>query len=61
MLEALDVDANSTDRLLDAIRHAYNGKRRIHLFLDNARYHNANAILGFLCTDMRQKWDTFRD
>jgi hypothetical protein len=55
MLEALDVDANSTDRLLDAIRHAYNGKRRIHLFLDNARYHHANAILSFLRTDMPQK------
>ena len=114
MLEALDVDANSTIRLLDAIQHAYKSKRRIHLFLDNARYHHAKlvqewlkkpgcriklrfiptycphlnpierlwgvmhknithnrehktirdfakAILGFLRTDVRQKWSAFCD
>jgi hypothetical protein len=48
ILEALDVDANSTIRLLDAIQHAYKGKRRIHLFLDNARYHHAIVVQEWL-------------
>ena len=48
MLEALDVDANSTIRLLDAIQHAYPRKRRIHLFLDNARYHHAKRMQEWL-------------
>ena len=41
MLEAQDVDANSIIRTLDAIEHTYKSKRRIHLFLDNARYRHA--------------------
>jgi transposase len=41
MLEALTVDAASTIMLLMAIEAMYPGKRMIHLFLDNARYHHA--------------------
>ena len=37
MLEAMDVDAISTNRLLDEVQIAYTSKRHIHLFLDNAR------------------------
>jgi len=114
MLEAGDVDASSTIRLMEALQLAYPDKRRIYLFLDNARYHYArsvqewlqrpgcrikmrfiptycphlnpierlwgvmhrnvthntdhrtirdfaNAILGFLRTDVPQKWNLFRD
>ena len=48
MLEAGDVDANSTIRLLDRLQCVYQGKRRIHLFLDNARYHRAKAVQEWL-------------
>lgn len=114
MLEAGDVDANSTIRLLETLEAAYPKKRHIYLFLDNARYHYArtvrdwlhrpecrikmrfiptycphlnpierlwglmhrnithnrdhktirdfaNAILGFLRTEVQRKWNAFRD
>ena len=48
MLEALDVDAISTIRLLDAVQIAYPSKRRIHLFVDNARYHHAKLVQEWL-------------
>ena len=48
MLEALDVDAQSTIRLLIAIQAMYPRKRRIHLFLDNARYHHARLVREWL-------------
>ncbi len=44
MLEALTVDAASTIMLLTAIEAMYPGKRMIHLFLDNARYHHAKRV-----------------
>ena len=48
MLEAGDVDANSTIRLLEALQNAYPGKRCIHLFVDNARYHYAKSVRDWL-------------
>jgi transposase len=48
MLEALDVDANSTIRLLEAVQRAYPSKQRIHLFVDNARYHHAKLVQEWL-------------
>ena len=48
MLEALDVDGASTIRLLEAVEAGYPGKRRIHVFLDNARYHHARTVHAWL-------------
>ena len=48
MLEALTVDAASTIMLLMAIEAMYPGKRTIHLFLDNARYHHAKLVQAWL-------------
>lgn len=48
MLEASDVDANSTIRLMEALETAYPNKRRIYLFLDNARYHYARSVRDWL-------------
>ena len=48
MLEAVTVDAISTIMLLTAIEAMYLGKRLIHLFLDNARYHHAKLVQAWL-------------
>ena len=48
MLEAPTVDAISTIMLLMAIEAMYPGKRLIHLFLDNARYHHAKQVQAWL-------------
>jgi transposase len=48
MLEAVTVDAASTIMLLMAIEAMYPGKRMIHLFLDNARYHHAKLVQTWL-------------
>ena len=48
MLEAATVDAVSTIMLLTAIEAMYPGKRLIHVFLDNARYHHAKLVLAWL-------------
>lgn len=48
MLEAITVDAISTITLLMAIEAMYPGKRLIHLFLDNARYHHAKQVQAWL-------------
>jgi transposase len=48
MLEAATVDAISTIMLLMAIEAMYPGKRLIHLFLDNARYHHARQVQAWL-------------
>ena len=47
MHEALHVDADSTIRLLSAIEQRYPG-RRIHLYVDNARYHHARRVREWL-------------
>lgn len=54
MLEALAVDAISTIRLLDAVEQAYASKRRIHLFVDNARYHHAKLVQQWLARPGRR-------
>jgi transposase len=41
MIEAVTVNAISMIMLLRAIEAMYPGKRLIHLFVDNARYHHA--------------------
>jgi transposase len=48
MLEVATVDAASTIMLLMAIEAMYPGKRMIHLFLDNARYHHAKLVQAWL-------------
>lgn len=48
MVEALSVDAASTIRLFILIQAMYPGKRLIHLFLDNARYHHAHLAQDWL-------------
>ena len=44
MLDVPVVNAASTILLLMAIAAMYPGKRLIHVFLDNARYHHANLV-----------------
>lgn len=44
MNDVLTVDAASTIMLLMAIEAMYPGKRLIHGFLDNARYHHAKLV-----------------
>ncbi len=48
MLEVPAADAISTILLLMAIEAMYPGKRLIHLFLDNARYHHAKLVQAWL-------------
>ena len=48
MLESLHVDAGSTIRLLTELEMRYPGKRRIHLYVDNARYHHARQVRAWL-------------
>ena len=48
MLEVLVVNAASTIMLLMAIEAMYPGKRQIHVFLDNARYHHAKLVQQWL-------------
>ena len=46
--DVLTVNALSTIMLLMAIEAMYPGKRMIHLFLDNARYHHAKLVQAWL-------------
>jgi transposase len=48
MIEAATVNAMSTIMLLIAIERMYPGKRLIHLFVDNARYHHAKLVQAWL-------------
>ena len=48
MKDVLTVDAASTIMLLMAIEAMYPGKRLIHVFLDNARYHHAKLVQAWL-------------
>ena len=48
MLDVLVVNAASTIMLLMAIEAMYPGKRLIHVFLDNARYHHAKLVQQWL-------------
>ncbi len=42
------VDAQSTIALFEALERANSTMSRIHVFLDNARYHHARAVRGWL-------------
>ncbi|MDD2795271.1 MAG: transposase [Acidocella sp.] len=44
MKDVLTVDAASTIMLLMAIEAMYSGKRLLHVFLDNARFHHAKLV-----------------
>ena len=46
MIDALTVNAESTIALLSAIEIHNPTKRRIHVFLDNAKYHHAASLLS---------------
>jgi hypothetical protein len=48
MIDMATVDALSTIALLMAIVLMYPGKRLIHVFLDNARYHHARLVQEWL-------------
>ena len=48
MLDVLTVNAVSTIALLSALEAVYPKKRKIHLFLDNARYHHAAMVQEWL-------------
>ena len=48
MLDVVTVNAVSTIMLLMAIEAMYPGKRMIHLFLDNARYHREKLVQAWL-------------
>src|SRR3978361_831387 len=48
MIEAVTVNAISMIMLLIAIEQMYPGKRLIHLFVDNARYHHACLVQAWL-------------
>jgi transposase len=48
MIEVATVNAISTIMLLRAIEAMYPGKRLIHLFVDNARYHHARLVQVWL-------------
>jgi DDE superfamily endonuclease len=48
MLEVARVDAASTIMLLMAIEAMYPGKRVVHLFVDNAKYHHAKLVQAWL-------------
>jgi transposase len=48
MIEVTTVDSVSTIQLLIAISYMYRSKKRIHVFLDNARYHHARMVQAWL-------------
>jgi len=54
MLEVVTVDGASTILLLAAIEAMYPGKRMIHLFVDNARYHHAKLVQAWLACPGRR-------
>ncbi len=54
MREVLTVDAMSTIALLMSIEALYPAMRRIHVFLDNARYHHAKLVRDWLAQPGRR-------
>lgn len=54
MIDVLTVDAMSTISLLTAIENLYPTMRRIHVFLDNARYHHARIVQEWLARPERR-------
>lgn len=54
ILEVPTVDAMSTIALLRSIENQYPAKRRVHVFLDNARYHHARLVRDWLAKPGRR-------
>ena len=48
ILDVRTVDAESTIALLEALEQSHSTMRRIHVFLDNARYHHARAVQDWM-------------
>ena len=48
MRDVQTVDAASTIALFEALERSYSTMSRIHVFLDNARYHHAKVVQGWL-------------
>ena len=48
IMDVQTVDAASAIALFEALERAYPAMRRIHVFLDNARYHHARAVRDWL-------------
>jgi len=48
IMDVQTVDAESTIALFEALERANSTMSRIHVFLDNARYHHARAVTGWL-------------
>ena len=54
MLDVLSVDAVSTIALLSSIETLHPTLRRVHVFLDNARYHHAKMVRAWLTRPERR-------
>jgi len=54
IIEVQTVDAMSTIALFEAMERAYPALRRIHIFLDNARYHHAKLVRDWLAQPGRR-------
>ena len=54
IIEVQTVDAMSTIALFEAMERAYPAMRRIHIFLDNARYHHARIVQEWLAQPGRR-------
>ena len=54
IIEVQTVDAMSTIALFEALERAYPALRRIHIFLDNARYHHAKLVREWLAQPGRR-------
>jgi len=54
MVEALKINSESTQNLLERIEAAHPDKTRIHVYLDNARYHHARALKPWLTEKNRR-------
>ena len=54
MLDVLTVDAVSTIALLSSIEKLYPALRRVHVFVDNARYHHAKMVRAWLARPERR-------
>lgn len=48
MIEAPTIDAHSTIQLLQSLEAGYAAMARIHVYLDNARYHHAKVVQEWL-------------
>jgi transposase len=54
VLDVETVDAASTIALFEALERSHSTMRRIHVFLDNARYHHARAVQAWMESPKRR-------